>query len=176
MFSRWLKRKLPTRESIENSSFLGKFTNYLDQSNLWQFNINSVSRAVAVGLFVATVPIIPFQMILVVLLCILIRANLIIALLVSWVSNPFTIVPLAYLAYTIGNFVLGITGSPPYIIHGLVTNVWNSHHLWHSFVLWFHQVGKSFFIGLPILALSAALAGYVTVFIIWRIKTTFFKK
>ncbi len=66
---------------------------YFHHRSLWRINCDSVSRGVAIGLFAAAIPLMPFQMVIAAFLAIIIRANLPISVAVSWISNPFTLVP-----------------------------------------------------------------------------------
>src|SRR5579862_8691996 len=79
------------------------FKKYITSNTfLFKSNRESIARGVAIGLFVAILPILPFQSLLAILLTILLRANLPIAFFISWISNPFTIAPIAYFNYYIG--------------------------------------------------------------------------
>lgn len=167
MPKKWLKKYIPDDKAIKNSIndsfFLGKFKNYLKNPNFWRFRRESVARGVAVGLLVAIIPILPFQTILAIVLSILLRANIPIAFLTSWVSNPFTIVPLIFLTYYVGDWIL---------------NEYNHEISFHEFSwrslsyqelkTWFMQFGKAFFVGLPFLAIGLAICGYLLVHLIWR--------
>lgn len=81
------------------------FGGLLKRPQLWHLNKRSVATAVAIGLFCAFVPV-PFQMLLAAGGAIAMRANLPIAVVLVWVSNPLTIPPLAYFCYQIGRTVL----------------------------------------------------------------------
>ncbi|MFW6343056.1 MAG: DUF2062 domain-containing protein, partial [Halothiobacillaceae bacterium] len=77
------------------------FGSRLQDGNLWHLNRRSVSGGVAVGLFSAFVPI-PFQMVLAAGLAILLRVNLPLSVVLVWITNPITIVPLLWVANRIG--------------------------------------------------------------------------
>ncbi|MBU0754233.1 MAG: DUF2062 domain-containing protein [Planctomycetes bacterium] len=76
------------------------------------FTINDTPHAVALGVsmgvFIGLTPTVGYQMLLVVLIGTLIRANRIVAVLVTWISNPVTAVPLYYAYYWFGCKVLGV--------------------------------------------------------------------
>src|SRR3982751_3961326 len=94
-----IKKYFTDHKSDDQSSMLGNLKKHLRHNYLWHLDRESVARGVAIGLFSGIVPIIPFQTILAIFLSIFLRGNLAIAFLVSWVSNPLTIIPLTYFMY-----------------------------------------------------------------------------
>jgi uncharacterized protein (DUF2062 family) len=165
VIKKWIEQRLCDPNQLKNSS-QNRFLNHAKHfPSIWKLNRTSVSLGVAIGLFVAMIPVLSFQTLLVILLSILFRANLPIAFMISWVSNPITILPLAYLAYCIGNWVLGIKSNID--IHNIHLTTTNFHDFWSTFSVWIAQFGKGFFVGLPILAFGVALAGYFIVSFCW---------
>jgi uncharacterized protein (DUF2062 family) len=86
-------------------------------------------------------------------------------------TNPFTIVPLYYIAYKLGMFVTGGNG---HILPGgeldllaLPIMEWIPA-LYH----WLAAMGKPFALGLFLLALILAVAGYLLVIAAWRVHVT----
>jgi len=77
------------------------------------FTINDTPHAVALGvslgIFIGFTPTVGFQLILVALIGTLIKANRIIALILCWVSNPITFIPLYYVYYWFGAKLLNIS-------------------------------------------------------------------
>jgi hypothetical protein len=138
---------------------------------LWHFNRESVSRGVAVGLFSGVVLFMPFQTLIAIFCCIILRANFPIAFLVSWICNPITIIPIAYVTSMIGNWVLGQKQTYTMI----QSYSWNFAN-WHEFSSLAIQFGKGYFVGLPIVSLSLALAGYIVTYLIWNLGIRFHKK
>ncbi len=69
---------------------------------------HSIALGLAFGLFIALTPTVGFQMILVVVIGTLIKANRIIALVVVWISNPLTFIPMYYGYYSLGGWILGV--------------------------------------------------------------------
>jgi len=88
--------------------------------------------------------------------------------LVTLYSNPFTIVPLYYVAFRLGQFVLLQDGGalPPlaFRLEGKGFTEWIPHAL-----EWLASVGKPLIVGLPLLALLLALIGYFTVDWGWKL-------
>jgi uncharacterized protein (DUF2062 family) len=66
-----------------------------------------IGRGVSIGLFIAMIPM-PFQMVAVLLFIPFLRFNLPIALIMCWVTNPFTMPFIYYIEYMTGSFFLGI--------------------------------------------------------------------
>src|SRR5438045_1495997 len=96
----FVRRHVPTQESIQHNRMLRPFARQLSRPNLWQMNHRSVPRAVAIGLGIGVI--VPFMhMVLAALLAIPARANIAIAAAVTLVVNPLTIPPIYYAAYRI---------------------------------------------------------------------------
>jgi hypothetical protein len=74
-------------------------------------NRRMVSRAVLLGIFIAFIPM-PFQMLAVLAFVPFFRFNVIIALAMCWLSNPFTMAPMYYMEYITGSFFLGTKVQP----------------------------------------------------------------
>ena len=165
--NKWLRKCISMPQSIKNSS---KIIGLKKQRYpfLFHFDKESVPRGIAIGLFAALIPILPFQTILAILVCIILRGNIAVAFAISWVSNPITILPLMYATYALGNWILGQTGTETNF-HEINWKVDSLHNLWVSFSIWFSQFGVAFFIGLPFIAIGSACIGYIITKLIWRI-------
>ena len=165
----WAKKYY--QQSFKNSN--NKIKHYLKGSPIWHINKESVARGIGVGLFVAFVPIMPFQTIMIIFLSIFLRANFAIAFAVSWISNPLTLIPLTYFTYLVGEWVLNESSDP------IVIQQTTWHHkesIWISFSHLTQQFGKAFFIGMPILAVSMGCIGYLLGLIIWNVIPSRYKK
>lgn len=99
------------------------------------------------------------------LLAMLFRVNLPVALFTTLYTNPFTILPLYVLAYELGAWVLGQKGvaTVPIVMPDLSWNDWFS-----PLIHWLYSLGKEFAIGLPLLAISLSVLGYLLVRLLWR--------
>jgi len=102
-----LKKHLPTREQLKNTRSLQFLGHLILEPNLWHFNRYSLSLAMLVGGICCFLPM-PFQMIPCALLCIAIRCNIPVAILIVWISNPITMGPMMYFAYRVGLQILGL--------------------------------------------------------------------
>lgn len=170
MLRKWLKQHLPGEKTINNSFS----KNFLRHPNVWCLNSFSVSMGAAVGLFVAFIPF-PMQMLIAALLAILFRANLPVAVVMTWITNPFTFVPINYFIFWVGKKILGESAvnstAPAFSWH-----FENLSQFWSSLFIQFSQLGKAYFVGLPIVAIGVAVLGYIIVRIVWHLRVSTEKK
>jgi uncharacterized protein len=163
---KYFKKLLPSHESIRGNKWISPFGMWLHHPNLWHLNRRSVAGGVAAGMFGGLVPG-PLQMITAGILAVLFRVNLPVAMFTTLYTNPFTIVPLYWLAYQLGALVTG-RGHAVSAAHFVVPDMnWDN---WFRVMLeWMISLGKPFAIGLPLLALLLALTGYISVRVGWRL-------
>jgi hypothetical protein len=160
------RKYLPSAASVRENRWVAKFGTLLHHPNLWHLNRDSVAGAVAIGLFAGLVPG-PLQMLAALLLAIPLRRNLPVALLVTFYTNPFTIVPLYLLAYGYGSLLLGLNHPQPKIQPFDMD--WG--HLIDSMgrlIDWMLALGKPLAVGLVALGLTLAFLGYWAVQLGWR--------
>lgn len=100
------KLKIPDHETIKNHKYLRWVKRYLENPNLWHCTRQSISRGMFSGLFWTLMPM-PFQMVAAVITCLLLRANIILAIVLCWISNPITMGPMMYGTYRLGLWLLG---------------------------------------------------------------------
>ncbi len=166
---KYFRKWLPSHESIRANRYVAWLGPWLHHHNLWHLHRRSVAGGVAAGLFAGLIPgSNPVQFTAGALLAIAGRVNLPIAVLVTLYSNPFTIVPLYYLAFRLGQIVLlQSEGTLPSLAFGLEGKGLTE---WIPAALeWLGSVGKPLAIGLPLLALLLALVGYFLVDWTWRL-------
>ncbi len=158
---KFLRKYLPEPEDVLAKPWAAPFRPWLGHPNLWHLNRRSVPGAVAIGLFCGLIPG-PVQMLAALLFSIPLRKNILVALAVTLYTNPFTIVPLYFLAYAYGRVILGQGGAqspiPPFEWD------WSLSTFWH----WIMSLGKPLAIGLPALAVTLAVLGYFAADLIWR--------
>lgn len=156
MARKFLKRYLPEMGKLSQHRVLRVFGRLLHDPNLWHLNRYSASGAVAVGLFIAFMPI-PFQMVPAAALAIMLRLNLPLAVAMVWVTNPFTMPPLFYLCYKVGAWILGSVDQE-------LTFAWS----WEWFRKGLVRVWEPFLLGCSVVGLFSALAGYFGTRALWR--------
>lgn len=110
MFERttaWIQRNLPTRAQMEKSRVMRPFASRVMRSELWRFTRRSVPRGVALGMLVGII--VPFAQILFAsLMCLPVRANVPVAALTTFVTNPVTTPLIWVLGYKIGSWMLRV--------------------------------------------------------------------
>lgn len=152
-----IKKWFPAYETVRGHRALERLGPRLRAPDLWHLNRRSVAGAFAVGLFVAFLPI-PMQMLLAAGIAIWLRVNLPISVLLVWVSNPLTMPPIFYTAYTIGRWILG---EPRRSIRVEWTMEWFTADM---LTIW-----KPLLIGSLLMAVVASALGYVTIRVLWWI-------
>ena len=166
MLQKYLRKRLPSSESIRGNRYFQRHARFLQQPNLWQLNRRSVSGGIAVGLFAGLIPG-PLQMIGATLLAVPLRVNLPVALATTLYTNPVTIGPLYLLAYAYDRLLVGGNGDAAEAPAFEWTNLWT----WvEAYSAWAMSLGKPLFIGLIALACTLAALGWVAVRAIWRIQ------
>jgi uncharacterized protein (DUF2062 family) len=107
----YLKRLLPGSSYFARQPLPTHLASRLRDVRLWHFGRRSVSRGVGIGLFIAFIPV-PFQVIIVLIAAMVLRVNLPAAFAAILVTNPLTMVPVFYLTYRLGVWMLGLPAIP----------------------------------------------------------------
>ena len=102
-FQSWL----PSPERVNSLKIIKIFGKYASNPQLWYVNRKSISKAVFIGTFWGILPI-PLHSALIIIPVLLFEANLPISLLLAWIMNPFTIVPILIFAFWIGTQIYGV--------------------------------------------------------------------
>lgn len=149
----FLRRHLPQPQHVRDHPHLRHLGEWLHDPNLWHLNRRSVAGGAAVGLFCAFLPI-PFEMVVAALLAILVRVNLPIAVILVWISNPLTWVPLYGGAYLVGAWLLGL---PPVSLEEINT-------------VWLLKQAGPLWLGCLVVGGLAAAAGFGLARLIWSLR------
>lgn len=158
----WIRRHIPTRDTVHRHRFLRPFAPHLTHSSLWRMTRRSVPRGVALGLFVAVI--IPvMHTAIAAILAIPTRANVAVAALFTLVVNPITIPPLYYAAYRIGSWELhhDATLVNPAAAERVTSEL-------SRLLFWVHQASGSIAIGVLTIAAASAVFGYLGASLVWR--------
>ncbi|MCK5395736.1 MAG: DUF2062 domain-containing protein, partial [Gammaproteobacteria bacterium] len=153
---KFFQRFLPHPHKIKENKVLQIFGDWLHEPSLWHLSRRSVAGAFAVGLFFAWMPV-PFQMALAAGAAILLGTNLPLSVVLVWITNPLTIPPMFYFAYTVGTWIVG---EPASDFNFELTMDWLFNEL--------SAIWKPFLVGCFTLATTSSLIGYITVEGIWR--------
>ena len=79
-----------------------------DRSYLWSFKGNAIVSALFWGMWIAFLPVVGLQMLIVFFVALGVRANLPLIVALQWISNPFTVAPIYFADYEIGLSLLGL--------------------------------------------------------------------
>lgn len=157
-----LRKYMPTREQMAANRYLAPIAHRFLTPELWRFTRRSVPRGVALGLFAAFI--IPVgQIFLAAFLALPSRANVPVATLVTFVTNPFTLPFWLVVANRLGVFTLQIDASTTGIAAGSMET-----EAWAWFADFFQQAGATVF-GFAVLAVVSAAVGYLVAGWVWRI-------
>ena len=166
MARRLFKRFVHYSDSLLKTRIVRFLGPWIQHPNLWHLNKRSVDGGIAVGLATGLVPG-PLQMLAATILAAVFRVNLPLALVTTFYTNPFTIVPLYLLAYSLGGLVTGESiknVTVPDFEWGLSTLYDNVV----TFIDWMLSLGNTLIIGLLIEVILFAAAGYIIVRLGWR--------
>lgn len=153
----FLKKIAPSKEKINQQKILKIFGSFIQNPNLWHFNRASVSKAFAIGLFFAWIPV-PFQMPLAALGAIIFNANLALSIALVWLTNPITMPPLFLFSYIVGAKILNL---PIKKINFELSMEWLTSLIGD---LW-----KPFLLGCVICAIVSAILGYISIKLLWKL-------
>lgn len=151
-----IKRLMPNPDTFKEHKNLQFLGDRLHEPNLWHLNRRSVSRAFAIGLFAAWIPL-PSQMAIAAIAAFYFRANLPISVILVWLSNPITMPPLFYFAYQVGLWGLGMPASETefeFSLDGVMNGLGD---IWQPFLF-----------GCLIMGIVCSALGYAGIRIYWR--------
>lgn len=167
-----LKSRLPTPEQILQSRTLKLFAPHLADPRLWHFNRHSLNKAVYIGVLCAFFPL-PGQMPLALIGALMFRANVPMALALTWITNPFTTLPIFYAAYYLGALIL----DAPMISLRMIARMIADFSSWifsdgaNPFITYQGSFSLSAFcLGLVIMAIVTSVICGIAFKILWRYK------
>lgn len=143
------------------SRWLRPFAAHLSSPRIWRFNRRGVARGAALGLFSGfAIPVAqtPFAA----LFAVAARANLPVAALSTFVTNPLTVPFIYYLAYLTGRTVLDVKAER-------LSSLGPEADVVERVLTWIVTLAGPTYVGLLIFATTAAALGYAAVHVGWRI-------
>jgi uncharacterized protein len=167
MPKKYFRKYLPSHASVRGNRAIGVLGSALHHPNLWHLNRRSVAGGVAIGMLCGMIPA-PVQMLIAAILAAGLRVNLPVAMAATWYINPFTIVPLYYLAYKIGTVLTGdvpVASATP--AFGLSLD--EVSHWVPELIGWINTTGKPFVVGLCTLGAALSAGSYFAVRGAWRL-------
>ena len=156
MARKFIKRIMPDHNKIRENKSLKIFGPVLNNANLWHLNRRSARGAFAVGLFFAFWPV-PFQMVIAAAAAIVLRVNLPLSIVLVWITNPFTMPPIFYGAYKVGELILGPTG-----------HEFAFEPTWTWIVESLSTIGPTFLFGCLVSGLMFGAFAYIVIDLLWR--------
>ena len=154
---KFLKRYLPDHRSLREQWYLRPFQALLHDPALLYPNRRTASRALAIGLFWAFVPV-PFQMPAAALMALWWRVNVPIAVASVWITNPLTMGPIFYAEYRLGAWLLD---ARPSDFRFELTLDWLTEGL---LLIW-----QPMLLGVLIFSVVGASLGYLVLNWIWKL-------
>lgn len=156
------RRYMPSREAMAQNKYLRPIAHRFLSPELWRFTRRSVPRGVALGLFAAFI--IPVgQIFLAAFLALPARANVPLAALVTFVTNPFTFPFWAVVANQVGELTLNIDDT----VGAAANTELESGGSLAWLVDLFEVAGVTVF-GFIVLAVVTSALGYLVSGAIWR--------
>ncbi len=157
-----IRKYVPTREQMAENKYLKPIAHRFLSPELWRFTRRSVPRGVALGLFAGFI--VPLgQVFVAAFLALPARANVPLAALVTFVTNPFTLPFWLLVANKVGAFVLKIDAATMGAANAEITS-----GRWQQFGWFLETAGVTAF-GFVVLSVVTAAVGYVLSGLVWRI-------
>lgn len=134
---------------------------------LWYVNRRSISKAMFIGTFWGMLPI-PLHTLLIVFTILIFEANLPIGLLLAWIMNPLTIVPILIFAFWIGSKIYQVNMINKEMLLGVFHQIMNwIKNFGHGHIDF--SLAKILVTGLFIEALFFAILFFTLTRISWRL-------
>ena len=155
---------MPTRDTFRRIKWLRPIAHRILLPELWRFHRRSVPRGVALGIVVGVM--LPFaQTIFAAILALPSKANVPVAALTTFITNPVTTPPIWVAAYWIGYYLLRLDALTP-------TRPLNTHvesEVAADWMGWlFSQAAPATALGLVVISAVGAAIGYLIASFGWR--------
>ena len=157
MAKKFFRKYVPHSDVITSNRWIQLLGPRLQEPSLWHINRRSCSMAVAIGVFCAFVPV-PFQMLIAAILAIWLRAAILVAVPMVWISNPITMGPMFYFCYLLG---IEILGHETQNFHFELSFDWLLNSL--------AEIWEPFLLGCAAAGIGCSLAAFLLVRILWHL-------
>lgn len=144
------------RHQLSRRWFMAPFEHLLHDHRLWGIRRKTVVPAFSLGLFVAFMPF-PLHFVIAALAALVLRVNIPVAAVTTFVMNPLTVGPLFYFAYRVGAFLLSLEPGP-FSFEPSID--WLTHT--------FSSVWQPLLLGCVLVGALASLAGFILLDLLWR--------
>ncbi len=160
-----LRRRLPASETIRHNKFVSWIGPAIYHPRLWHLNRQGVALGLSIGLFFGfLIPV--FQIPFAAIFAVWLRANILVAVCSTLISNPFTYAPIWFFAYRLGLLITGVNPADDGVMGVVVSEKQISY--FSGLFDRFFSMGKPLFFGLFALAVAGGAVGYAGVLIFWR--------
>lgn len=166
----WIRRKLPTEESLKAHPSLRVLGPLLRRPWLWHLNRRRVALGAGIGVFFGfMLPVL--QIAGAALLALVLRANLPVAVFATLVSNPLTYAPIGLLAYQTGAAILGkpVAAADVQAVSEAAQAVTPGGHEAPGWMDRVAAIGKPLMLGLAVFAVVGGVATWALVHLAWTI-------
>jgi uncharacterized protein len=156
-----IRKNTPTREEMAQNKYLAPIAHRFLSPELWRFTRRSVPRGVALGLFAAFI--IPVgQIFLSAFLALPTRANVPLAALITFVTNPFTLPFWLVVANRIGEFLLRFN------VYGVSLPDASANADSWGLLTMIYEMGLATILGGAVLAVVSPVLGWLISVWVWR--------
>lgn len=155
---RLLKRLCPNHGRLQSHWFLRRFGTRAFDPRLWGLCRRPVTAAFGIGLAICFIPL-PIHFVVSTLLAVWLRLNIPVIYATILLINPVTIVPVYYLAYRLGAFLLDV---PPTGFTFEMSWDWLQNGL--------GPMWKPFLVGCLVCGVVGGVLGYMGLEIAWRFR------
>ena len=168
MPKKFIKSRIPTPERISALPGIHRLGPRITEPNLWYINRKSISGAIFWGIICAWIPF-PAQMLVASICAIAFRVNLPLSITITWLTNPFTLIPIFYSSYCLGSFIFGLpilnlTEIKQVAVHFSTGMFSDAAPLATTYVFSM----RALLVGLVVEALIVATISYFIVQLLWR--------
>jgi uncharacterized protein (DUF2062 family) len=162
---RMARQSVPSREALAQNRFLKPVAHRVLAPELWRFTRRSVPRGVALGLFVGILFLLPGAQIAgSALLALPLRANVPIAVAMTFLTNPVTTPFVIAISYYVGRVLFGRSGDMSEVMA-----LFEHHATISQWLAWLlSETAPMLFFGLLVVALATSGAGYLLSIWLWR--------
>ena len=161
LLRKWTQSSMPSREEMARNKWLAPIAHRFLSPELWRFTRRSVPRGVALGLFCAFI--VPVgQIFLAAFMALPFRANVPLAALFTFITNPFTFPFWIVASNRLGSVLLSIDRAA-----GGLANEGVGSEKWLWLAQFFQAAGITVF-GFLVLAVVSSLLGWFISGFVWR--------
>lgn len=154
-----IRKHMPSREEMASNKYLAPIAHRFLSPELWRFTRRSVPRGIALGLFAAFI--IPIgQIFLAAFLALPARANVPLAALLTFVTNPFTLPFWLPVANRVGAFMVQIDAN---------TANQAAQQLEGGWLEWASEAAGLTILGFVVLAVVSPIVGFFVSKGVWRV-------